>query len=98
VVLLNAPCPLPVRNVEMQMIEAFVLIRVGTGEQLNFAKAAKEEIGKIEGVVGVFGVFGSYDIIAHVKAETLEALSRTIVDKIRSITGVLATESLIIGW
>jgi DNA-binding Lrp family transcriptional regulator len=80
------------------MIEAFVLMKVGTGEQLNFAKAAKEEIGRIEGVVSVFGVFGGYDLIAHVKAETLEGLSRTIVDKIRSTPGVLTTESLIIGW
>jgi len=80
------------------MIEAFVLVKVGTGEQLNFAKTAKEEIAKIEGVVNVFGVFGRYDLIAHVKAQTLEGLSRIIMDKIRSISGVLATESLILGY
>jgi len=80
------------------MTEAFVLIKVGTGEQLNFAKTAKEEIAKIEGVLNVYGVFGRYDLIAHIKAQTLEGLSRIIMDKIRSITGVLATESLIIGY
>ena len=80
------------------VMEAFVLVKVGTGEHLNFAKTAKEEIAKIEGVVKVFGVFGRYDLIAQVKAENLEALSNVIMDKIRSITGVLATESLIIGY
>jgi len=80
------------------MMEALVLIKVGTGEHLSFAKTAKEEISKIEGVAKVFGVFGRYDLVAHVKAQNLEAISNIIMDKIRSITGVLATESLIIGY
>lgn len=46
------------------MITAFVLIKVGTGEHLNFAKSAKEEMMKIEGVTKVYGVFGRFDIIA----------------------------------
>ncbi len=32
------------------MVSAFVLIKVGTGEHLDFAKSAKEQISKIEGV------------------------------------------------
>jgi DNA-binding Lrp family transcriptional regulator len=83
---------------DYRMMESFVLIKVGTGEQLNFAKTAKEEIGKIKGVVKVYGVFGRYDLIAHVKARDLDDLSRTIMDKIRSTAGVLNTESLIIGY
>jgi DNA-binding Lrp family transcriptional regulator len=83
---------------ENGMMEALVLIKVGTGEHLSFAKTAKEEISKIEGVVKVFGVFGRYDLVAHVKAQSLEAISNIIMDKIRSIAGVLATESLIIGY
>ncbi len=83
---------------EYRMMESFVLIKVGTGEQLNFAKTAKEEIAKIKGVVKVYGVFGRYDLIAHVKADDLDDLSRTIMDKIRSTAGVLNTESLIIGY
>jgi len=43
------------------MVMAFVLVKVGTGEQLNFAKSAKEEISKIKGVVNVYDVFGRYD-------------------------------------
>jgi len=80
------------------VITAFVLIKVGTGETLNFAKSAKEEITKIEGVTKVYGVFGRFDLIAQVEAPNLEELSRIITDKIRAVPGVLSTESLIIGF
>jgi len=80
------------------MITAFVLIKVGSGEQLNFAKYAKEEMMKIEGVTKVYGVFGRFDLIAHIEAPNLEELSRIITDKIRAIPGVLSTESLVIGF
>jgi len=80
------------------MVKAFVLIRVGTGEQLDFAKSAKEEMAKIEGVMEVYGVFGRYDLVALVEAPTLEELARIISDKMRGVPGVLSTESLIIGF
>jgi DNA-binding Lrp family transcriptional regulator len=80
------------------MAAAFVLIRVGTGEHLNFARVAKEEIAKIEGVMEVYFVFGRYDLVAHVEAPTLEELARMIRDKMRGVPGVLSTESLIIGF
>jgi DNA-binding Lrp family transcriptional regulator len=82
----------------MHMVMAFVLIKLGTGEHLSFAKSAKEEIAKIKGVAKVYGVFGRYDLVAHVEASTLEELSRIITDKIRAIAGVSTTESLIIGF
>lgn len=80
------------------MVTAFILVKVGSGEQLNFAKSAKEEISKINGVVRVYGVFGRYDLIAEVEAPTLEELSRIITDKLRAISGVLSTESLVVGF
>ena len=42
-----------------------VLIRIGTGEHLNFVKSAKEEMEKIKGVVKVYGVFERYDLVAR---------------------------------
>ena len=80
------------------MAMAFVLIRVGTGEYLDFAKSAKEEIAKIEGVLEVYFVFGRYDLVARVEAPTLEELARTISDKMRGVPGILSTESPIIGF
>ena len=80
------------------MVTAFVLIKVGTGEQLNFAKSAKEEMMKIEGVTKVYGVFGRFDLIVQIEASNLEELARIITDKIRATSGVLSTESLVIGF
>jgi len=78
------------------MVTAFVLIKVGTSEQLNFAKIAKEEISKIKGVVKVYGIFGRYDLLAQAEASTLDELSAVVIDKIRAISGVHSTESLIV--
>ena len=83
---------------EIRMVTAFILVKVGTSEHLNFAKSAKEDISKIRGVKSVYGVFGRYDLVVQVEAANLEELSRMIMDKMRAIPGVLATESLIIGY
>lgn len=80
------------------MVMAFVLVKTGTSEQLNFVKSAKQEISKITGVKNVYGVFGRYDLVVQLEAQNLEELSRLIMDKMRAIPGVLATESLIIGF
>jgi len=80
------------------MVTAFILVKVGSGEQLNFAKSAKEEMSKIKGVTKIYGVFGRYDLLLQLEASSLEELSRIIMDKIRPISGVLSTESLIVGF
>lgn len=79
------------------MVTAFILVKVGTGEQLNFIKSVKEEISKIKGVAKVYGVFGRYDLLVQVEAASLDELSRMVIDKMRAIGGVLSTESLIVG-
>jgi DNA-binding Lrp family transcriptional regulator len=83
---------------ESIMVTAFILVKVGTGEQLNFVKSVKEEVSKIKGVAKVYGVFGRYDLLAQVEASSLEELSRIIIDKMRAINGVLSTESLVVGY
>lgn len=83
---------------EIELVTAFVLVKVGTSEHLNFAKSAKDEMLKIKGVKSVYGVFGRYDLVVNVEAKDLEELSRMIMDKMRAIHGVMATESLIIGY
>ncbi|MEM3550897.1 MAG: Lrp/AsnC ligand binding domain-containing protein [Candidatus Bathyarchaeia archaeon] len=80
------------------MVEAFVLVRVGSSEALNFMKTVKEEVRKIEGVKEIFGVFGRYDFVVRVEARTLEELGNLVTDKIRGINGVLTTETLVIGF
>jgi len=80
---------------ELRVVTAFVLIRVGTGEHLDFEMVVKEEIKKVEGVKTIYPVFGRYDLTVQVEAPALEELSH-LTDKIRAIAGVLSTESLIV--
>jgi len=84
-----------IKREELCVVTAFVLIRVGTGEVLDFERAVKEEIKKMQEVKTVYSVFGRYDLIAQVEAKTLEELSH-VADKIRAVSGVLSTESLIV--
>ncbi len=56
------------------MVMAFVMIRVGTGEYMDFEKSVKEKIEKIEEVKTVYRVFGRYDLGAHVETSGLDAL------------------------
>lgn len=80
------------------MVEAFVLIRVGSGEALNFMKTVKEEISCVKGVKEIYGVFGRHDFVAKVETKTLEDLGKLVTDCIRGIKGVVITETLVIGF
>jgi len=76
-------------------MKAFVAAKVGTAEHLGLIKTVREEIAKIPGMVNVFTVFGRYDLIVEVEVKSLSELARLIDDKIRAITGVVATETFI---
>ena len=39
-------------------------------------------------------LFGEYDLIAKIEAETFEKLGEIVIDKIRSIKGVIDTKTL----
>jgi len=80
------------------MVNAFILVKVGTSEQLNAAKAAREALLRVRGVKNVYGVFGRYDFVVFVETGGLEELSRIVLDNIRAIPGVLSTESLVVGY
>lgn len=80
------------------MVEAFILIRIGTRETLSLAKTIREEICRIKGVQDVFGVFGRYDFVIKVETKSLEELGNLVMDRIRGIEGVLNTETLVIGF
>jgi DNA-binding Lrp family transcriptional regulator len=80
------------------MIEALVLVRVGSGETANFMKTVKEQLCKIKGVKEVYGVFGRYDFVVRVETKTLEELGNIVTDCIRGTNGVLTTETLVMGF
>lgn len=71
-------------------MKAYVLIKTSGGKALELL----EEIRAIEGVVEVHGVYGSVDVVAKLEAENLAEL---VVDKIRKLSGVIDTNTLIIA-
>lgn len=79
------------------MVEALVLMRVGSGEAMNFVKTVKQEIAKVKGVKKVYGLFGRCDFAVVVEAKTNEEMGNLVADRIRGIKGVVFTETLVIG-
>ncbi|HML04034.1 MAG TPA: Lrp/AsnC ligand binding domain-containing protein [Candidatus Bathyarchaeia archaeon] len=80
------------------MVEALVLVRVGSGEATNFMKTVKQEISKVKGVKKVYGIFGRYDFAVMVEAKTNEEMGNLVTDCIRGIKGVTYTETLVMGF
>jgi DNA-binding Lrp family transcriptional regulator len=80
------------------MVEAIVLVRVGSSEALNFMKTVKEELSKVKGVKEVNGVFGRWDFVVKLETKTLGDLGNLVTDCVRSINGVQSTETLVMGF
>lgn len=73
------------------MVTGLVLVRLVSGRE----KDALSRIKKIKGVAHVSAVFGRWDLVLDMEAEDLPTLSGTLVAQIRSIPGVLSTETLV---
>lgn len=71
---------------------AYVLIRTHAGK----TKSVAEELSKLSECKNVCTVTGRYDIIMLLEAESLEALGKTIVEKIHKVEGVERTETAIV--
>jgi DNA-binding Lrp family transcriptional regulator len=73
------------------MPQAFVLINVESGAEEEIVKDLK----KIEGIEEAYYSYGVYDIIAKVKADSMENLKDLVTRKIRALTRVRSTLTLI---
>lgn len=80
------------------MVEAIVLVRVGSSEHLNFMKTVMEELSKIKGVKEVNSVFGRWDFVIKLETRSLGDLGNLVTDCVRSIKGVQSTETLVMGF
>jgi DNA-binding Lrp family transcriptional regulator len=74
------------------MSMAFVLINTEIGAEREVAK----EIIQIEGVEEAYVIYGVYDIIAKVKAENIDKLKEIITLKIRKMSKVRSTLTMIV--
>jgi DNA-binding Lrp family transcriptional regulator len=77
--------------VENEMPKAFVLINVESGSE----EEVLEQIKKIGGVEEAYFSYGVYDIIAKIKAETMAKLRETVTQKMRTVSKVRSTLTLI---
>ena len=71
---------------------AFVLINTETGFMDEVLKA----LSSIEGVKEAYSVYGVYDIIAKVEAETMDNLKDIVTWKIRKLSKVRTTLTMIV--
>jgi DNA-binding Lrp family transcriptional regulator len=72
------------------MAVGFVLINVSPAHEHD----VYNKLSKIPQIVELHPLFGEYDLIAKIDAPDFEELGTIIVNKIRSITGVLDTKTL----
>lgn len=73
-----------------QMAIGFVLINVAPAHEHE----VYNKLSKIPQIIELHPLFGEYDLIAKIEADNFEELGTIIVNKIRSITGVLDTKTL----
>jgi len=74
------------------MPTAFVCI---TTEPEHMVKVLRE-LKLVEGVEEAEMVYGIYDIVAKVKADSINSMKRIITEKIRAINKVMATTTMMI--
>jgi DNA-binding Lrp family transcriptional regulator len=68
-------------------VEAYVLVQTEVGA----AADVSDDIGALEGVVSAEATTGPYDVIARVRAESVDALGQLVVSRIQLIGGVTRT-------
>lgn len=72
------------------MALGFVLIKIAPGRE----KKVYDRIASIKEVEELYPLFGEYDLIAKIVVKDFEELSDIVVNKIRTIEGVLETKTL----
>ena len=73
------------------MVTGLVLVRLVPGKE----KQALLKLKETKGVSHVSAVFGRWDLVLDMETEDLPTLSNSVVAYIRSIPGVLSTETLV---
>ena len=73
------------------MPRAFVLINVESGSE----DEVLQELNTVEGVEESYFSYGVYDIITKIKAETMDKLKELVTRRIRTLSKVRSTLTLI---
>ncbi len=73
------------------MPRAFVLINVESGAEQEVVN----ELKRIEGIEEAYFSYGVYDIITKIKSDSMESLKDLVTRKVRTISRVRSTLTLI---
>ena len=73
------------------MLTGFILINVEAKKE----DSVYDALAKVEQIEGIREVFGQYDIIARIEARNLKEMRALIIDRVRSVPGVITTTTLI---
>jgi DNA-binding Lrp family transcriptional regulator len=76
----------------MSMPTAFVLINTEIGSESDVLK----DLRHVEGVEEASAVYGVYDIVARVRAETMDKLKEIVTWRIRRLDKVRSTLTMIV--
>jgi len=71
---------------------AFVLINTEIGSESEVLKTLKE----VEGIEEAYSVYGVYDIIAKIRADTMDKLKDIVTWRIRRLNKVRSTLTMIV--
>lgn len=71
---------------------AFVLINTEIGSESDVLKSLK----KVDGVVEAYSVYGVYDVIAKIKADSMDKLKELVTWNIRRLDKVRSTLTMIV--
>ena len=74
------------------MPTAYILVNCTLGSEENIIK----EIAKLPDVKEVRGTYGVLDIFVKVKSDNTETMNHTITNKIRKISGITSTVTLVV--
>ncbi|OYT33879.1 Lrp/AsnC family transcriptional regulator [Archaeoglobales archaeon] len=72
------------------MALGFVLIKVFPGKE----REVYDKLAKLKEIEELYPLFGEYDLIAKVVVKDFEELSNIVVNRIRSVDGVVETKTL----
>ena len=71
---------------------AFVLINAEIGSEEEVLK----ELKKVEGVVEAYVVYGVYDVVAKIRADTMDRLKDVVTWHVRRLNKVRSTLTMIV--
>jgi len=71
---------------------AFVLINAEIGSEEEVLK----ELKKVEGVVEAYVVYGVYDVVAKIRADTMDKLKDVVTWHVRRLNKVRSTLTMIV--